>query len=80
MATHSSILAWRILWTQEPDGLQSMGLRKSWTKLSKHINIYVYIYIEHTQTCLTYIEYILSVLYVQIYRDLDNLNSVYSFL
>ena len=26
MATHSSILAWRILWTEEPDGLQSIGL------------------------------------------------------
>ena len=25
MATHSSILAWRILWTEEPRGLQSMG-------------------------------------------------------
>ena len=25
MATHSSILAWRIPWTEEPDGLQSMG-------------------------------------------------------
>ena len=24
MATHSSILAWRIPWTEEPDGLQSM--------------------------------------------------------
>ena len=24
MATHSSILAWKILWTEEPDGLQSM--------------------------------------------------------
>ena len=24
-ATHSSILAWRILWTEEPGGLQSMG-------------------------------------------------------
>ena len=28
MATHSSILAWRILWTQEPGGLQSMGLQR----------------------------------------------------
>ncbi|KAM7246309.1 hypothetical protein CapIbe_002608, partial [Capra ibex] len=28
MATHSCILAWRILWTEEPDGLQSMGSRK----------------------------------------------------
>ena len=25
MATHSSILAWRILWTEEPGGLLSMG-------------------------------------------------------
>ena len=25
MATHSSILAWRILWTEEPGRLQSMG-------------------------------------------------------
>ena len=25
MATHSGILAWRIPWTEEPDGLQSKG-------------------------------------------------------
>ena len=25
MATHPSILAWRILWTEEPGGLQSVG-------------------------------------------------------
>ena len=25
MATHSSLLAWRIPWTEEPEGLQSMG-------------------------------------------------------
>ena len=28
MATHSSILAWKIPWTQEPGGLQSMGLQR----------------------------------------------------
>ena len=28
MATHSRILAWEIPWTQEPDGLQSMGLQR----------------------------------------------------
>ena len=28
MATHSSVLAWRILWTEEPGGLQSMGSRR----------------------------------------------------
>ena len=29
MATHSSILAWEITWTEEYGGLQSMGLQKS---------------------------------------------------
>ena len=28
MAAHSSILAWRIPWTKEPGGLQSMGLQR----------------------------------------------------
>ena len=28
IATHSSILAWRIPWTQEPGGLQSSGLQR----------------------------------------------------
>ena len=34
MATHSSIHAWKIPWTEEPGGLQSMGVAKSWTRLS----------------------------------------------
>ena len=29
MATHFSILAWRIPWIEEPDGLQSLGLQES---------------------------------------------------
>ena len=33
MATHSSILAWRIPWTEEPDGLLSKRFSKSWTRL-----------------------------------------------
>ena len=28
MATHSSILAWKILWTEEPGKLQTMGLQR----------------------------------------------------
>ena len=28
MSTHASILAWRILWTEEPGGLQSMGSQR----------------------------------------------------
>ena len=35
MATHSSILAWRIPWTEEPGGPQSTGLQ-SQTLLSTH--------------------------------------------
>ena len=34
MATHSSILAWRIPWTEKPGGLQSTGSQKSRTRLS----------------------------------------------
>ena len=28
VVTHSSILAWRMAWTEEPDGLQSMGSQR----------------------------------------------------
>ena len=36
MATHSSILAWRIPWTEEPGGLRSIGFQKSdMTKATK---------------------------------------------
>ena len=28
LATHSSILSWRIPWTEEPGGVQSMGLQR----------------------------------------------------
>ena len=35
MATHSSILAWRIPWTEEPGRLQSMGLQQSQTPLKR---------------------------------------------
>ena len=31
MATHSSTLAWKIPWMEEPGGLQSMGVAKSQT-------------------------------------------------
>ena len=35
MVTHSSILAWRFLWTEESGGLQVMGLQKSQTLLKR---------------------------------------------
>ena len=34
MTTHSSILAWKISWTEEPGGLQSMGHKES--NMTKH--------------------------------------------
>ena len=40
MATHSSILAWRIPWIEEPGGLQSMGLQRVGHDLvTKHVNV-----------------------------------------
>ena len=36
MAIHSSILAWRIPWTEEPGGLQSMDSQRSWARLSDY--------------------------------------------
>ena len=35
MATHSSILAWEIPWTEEPGRLQSIGWKKSQTQLNR---------------------------------------------
>ena len=35
MATHSSISPWEIPWREEPGGLQSMGLHKSWIQLKR---------------------------------------------
>ena len=47
MATHASILAWEIPWTEEPEGLQSIGLQKSQTQLD-----------DQTRTTATNVEYV----------------------
>ena len=39
MATHSSVLAWRIPWTEEPGGLQSTG-SQSQTRLSNFLSFF----------------------------------------
>ena len=44
MATHSSILAWRIPWTEEPGRLQSMGLQRIRHDLATNTNTYIYAY------------------------------------
>ena len=40
MATHSSILAWKIQWMEEPGRLQSMGVAKSQTRLSDFTSLH----------------------------------------
>ena len=47
MATHSSIFAWRIPWTEEPSRLQSIGSQRVGTRLkrlSPHARAWVYIF------------------------------------
>ena len=41
MANHSSILAWRILWTEEPGGLQSRELQRDMTERLTLTKIYL---------------------------------------
>ena len=48
MAAHSSFLAWRIPWTEEPGGLQSMGWQRV-TRLNTHT---------HTRTFVPYCHYL----------------------
>ena len=44
MATHSIILAWKIPWTEEPDGPQSMGHKELDTTEHTHMHIsYIYV-------------------------------------
>ena len=45
MSTHSSILAWKIIWTGEPDELQPMGLQRVGHNRVTNTLIYIYIYI-----------------------------------
>ena len=41
MATHSSILAWKISWTEEPGGLQSMGSQSRARLSDSHLLTYL---------------------------------------
>ena len=65
MATHSSILAWRIPWTEEPGGLQFIGsqrVRQDWV-INTHTCVYICVY-----TCVyTYVS-INTHMHICIYR------------
>ena len=44
MATHSNVLAWRIPWAEEPDGLQSMEPRRvghDWATEHAYISLFI---------------------------------------
>ena len=52
METHSSILAWRIPWTEKPGRLQSMGLQRvkhDWATNTAHISFWIYFTLLHPQ-------------------------------
>ena len=53
MATHSSILAWEIPWTEEPGGLQSMGWKElDTTEQPTHVHACTHTHTHtHTYTC-----------------------------
>ena len=53
MATHSSILAWRIPWTEDPGELQSMGSQTAglnWSDLAQHSSLTVRLIKVHTNS------------------------------
>ena len=48
MATHSSILAWRIPCIEEPDGLWSTGSQRDMNEATEHARTYyIYLYIKY---------------------------------
>ena len=68
MATHSSILTWRISWTEKPGWLQSMGLqriRHDWT--TKHSTAYTHIYFQIYVCIYTYIYTLIFKKYLHVY-------------
>ena len=55
MAAHSNILAWRIPWTEEPGGLQSVGCKESdMTKQLTHTHTHTHTHTQSTKYCLNY--------------------------
>ena len=57
MATHSSILAWTIPWTEEPGGLQSMGSQRVGHDKVTFTSLHIYI-------CFLYNKYIIHAIYI----------------
>ena len=63
MATHSSILAWKIPWTEEPGGLQSIGLQRvthDWV----HIHI-LHLYLVQNIAYILYVQYVFVAYFIR---------------
>ena len=54
MATHSSILAWRIPWTEEPGGLQSMGSQRVGQDRGTNTHTHTHTHTADLQCCVSF--------------------------
>jgi len=54
MATHSSILAWRVPWTEEPGRLQSIGLQRVGHDWVTHTFTFLLFFLKHLVSCYAY--------------------------
>ena len=61
MVTHSNILAWRILWTEKPNRLQSMGSQES--NMTEQLILSLFSYIVFYSRILAYFSYSLYPVY-----------------
>ena len=63
MATHSSILARKIPWTEKPSRPRSMESQRDVTEATEHINTYIYIYM-YLYMCVCVFNSSAAVLYI----------------
>ena len=64
MATHSSILAWRIPWTEKPGGLQSIGSQRvghDWSDLMQHLGYLKLYFFREKRACVSWASMLLAV-------------------
>ena len=74
-ATHSSILSWRIPWTEEPGGLQSMGSQRVGHNCAKNFHFQ---FSSVTQSCLTLCDYMnCSTLGLPVHHQLPELTQTH---
>ena len=73
MAIHSSTIAWKIPWTEEPGRLQSMGSQRDGHDWTTSLSLFTMIF-----TCNIYLKYILSNTMFKNYRYNSSINKIWS--